>query len=196
MHTQFKAKQTVDITVQEQPVPIQHYLRQPHRVILALVDPKQTEQIQPDVFRLKMRPLKFMMLSVQPTVDMKIRAQSDGEIHLESVACKIEGVNFIDQRFNLRLKGILSPKMMDNRTHLVGQADLWVEVDVPPPLAFTPRSMLETTGNGLLVSVLSTIKQRLMHQLLADYRKWAIAQQKPVGTTPDTLLLSPQRSSI
>ncbi len=196
MQTQFKAKQAVDITVHEQPVPIQHYLRQPHRVIKALVDTKRTEQVEKNVFRLKMRPLKFMVLSVQPTVDMKIGAQSDGEIHLESVGCKIEGIDFIDRRFNLRLKGILSPKAVGNQTHLVGQADLWVGVDVPPPLAFTPRSILEATGNSLLASVLATIKQRLMNQLLADYRTWAIAQRKQVETLANTSLLSPQRSSI
>jgi hypothetical protein len=35
---------------------------------------------------------------------------------------------------------------------------------------------LETTGNGLLKSVLLTIKQRLLHHLLADYRHWVISQ--------------------
>jgi hypothetical protein len=53
-----------------------------------------------------------------------------------------------------------------------------VQVDVPPPLMLTPQPILEATGNGLLHSVLLTVKQRLMHQLLLDYREWAAQQEK------------------
>jgi hypothetical protein len=49
-------------------------------------------------------------------------------------------------------------------------------VDIPHPFSLTPKSILETTGNGLLKSVLLTIKQRLLHHLLADYRHWVISQ--------------------
>ena len=58
-------------------------------------------------------------------------------------------------------------------THLKGQADLEVQVELPSPLSLTPLPILETTGNGLLKSVLITIKKRLTHQLLIDYYKWA-----------------------
>ncbi len=49
-------------------------------------------------------------------------------------------------------------------------------VELPPPFSFTPKSILETTGNGLLKSVLLTIKQRLLRQLLVDYRRWVELQ--------------------
>jgi hypothetical protein len=42
--------------------------------------------------------------------------------------------------------------------------------------------MLETTGNGLLKSVLMRIKQKLMSQLISDYRQWA----NQSNTTPAT----------
>lgn len=196
MLAQFQSSQTVDIVVPEQPVPIQHYLRQPHRVIKALVDPERTEQIAHDVFRLKMRPRNFMVLSIQPTVDMRLWADSDGTIRLESVGCKIHGIEFIDQRFNLNLFGELSPTLQgDEKTHLIGRADLQVEVDVPPPLEFTPRLILERTGNGLLASVLASIKQRLMHQLIADYRSWVKTQTESVQSS-STSALTPDQSPV
>jgi hypothetical protein len=71
MHTRFTASQSVEIAVPEQPIPIQHYLRQPQRLVNALVDPSRIEQLSEDCFRLKMRPLAFMTLSIQPTVDFK-----------------------------------------------------------------------------------------------------------------------------
>jgi hypothetical protein len=173
MYTRFNASQSVEIAVPEERVPIQHYLRQPGRLVNALVDRSRTEQLSDECFRLKMRPLEFMMLSIQPTVDMRVWAQSDGTINLESVACEIRGVAYINDRFALNLKGQLSPHQSGGTTYLKGKADLAVKVEMPPLFWLTPKPILEATGNGLLKSVLLTIKQRLMHQLLLDYRRWA-----------------------
>jgi Protein of unknown function (DUF1997) len=176
MLTRFSASQSVELVVPDQPIPIQHYLRQPQRLIKALVDPTRTEQLSPECFRLKMHPLNFLMLSLQPIVDMQIWADADGTIYLKSVGCEIRGIEYINQRFSLNLNGRLSPQQINGVNHLTGRADLQVQVDVPPPLWFTPKPLLETTGNGLLHSVLLTIRHRLMHQLLSDYRSWVAAQ--------------------
>lgn len=175
MQTRFFASQSVLIDVPDEPVPIQHYLRQPHRLVHALVDPNRIEELSSNCFRLKMRPLKFMMLSIQPTVDMQVRVESDGTVYLRSVACEIRGIKYINQRFNLNLVGKLYPCHRQGRTQLEGRADLEVRVELPPPLWFTPKPILERTGNSILRSVLSTIKQRLMHQLLLDFHNWAAA---------------------
>ena len=45
MICKFTASQSVDIPVVEQKVPIQHYLRQPKRLVNALVDPTRLEQL-------------------------------------------------------------------------------------------------------------------------------------------------------
>ncbi len=185
MDIQFNAAQAVEMTVIEQPIPIQHYLRQPQRLVNALATASQIEQIREDVFRLKMRPLKFMMLSLQPTVDMRVWATSDGVVHIQSVHCEIRGVEYINRRFQFSLMGKLQPCKVAQTTVLKGRADLTVQVELPPALLFTPRSLLEATGNGLLKSVLLSVKQRLMHHLLSDYRHWAAAQ------TADSLTAMP-----
>lgn len=193
MHTCFFASQTVELVVPEQPVPIQYYLRQPQRVIQALVESHRIEQLGKECFRLKMRPLSFMTLSIQPTVDMQVWANSDGAIHLQSVACEIRGVEYINQRFSLNLTGRLAPHTIRQSTYLIGKADLQVQVDLPPPLWLTPKPLLETTGNSLLKSVLMTVKQRLMHQLLIDYREWATAHEEAESAVslPSGLFSSP-----
>ncbi|MCV3216783.1 DUF1997 domain-containing protein [Plectonema radiosum NIES-515] len=180
MATRFTASLSVEIAVPEQPIPIQHYLRQPQRLVNALVDPTRIQQLSEEVFRLKMRPLTFMTLSIQPTVDMRVWAESNGIICLRSVGCQILGVEYINQRFTLNLKGYLSPHERSAGTLLTGKADLEVQVELPPPFSFMPTSILEATGNGLLKSVLMTVKQRLLHQLLADYRRWVISQTKEI----------------
>ena len=173
MICKFIASQSVDIPVVEQRIPIQHYLRKPKRLVNALVDPTRLEQLGEDCFRLKMRPLQFMMLSIQPTVDMRLWSSNKGKIYLKSDRCEIRGMEYINQRFHLNLVGILESLEYKGVTHLKGQADLEVQVELPSPLSLTPLPILETTGNGLLKSVLITIKKRLTHQLLKDYYKWA-----------------------
>jgi Protein of unknown function (DUF1997) len=175
MQTRFVANQSVLIAVPSQPVPIQHYLRQPQRLVHALVDPIRMEQLGEENFRLKMRPLSFLTLNIQPTVDMRVWTEADGKVHLKSTGCEIRGIEYINQRFALNLIGRLYPEQIGNTTYLKGRADLEVQVELPPAFWFTPTPLLEATGNGLLKSVLVTIKQRLMHQLLLDYQRWATA---------------------
>jgi hypothetical protein len=123
-----------------------------------------------------MRPLTFISWNIQPTVDMRVWAGSNGTIFLRSLNCEILGLEYVNQRFSLNLKGYLSPSQLVNRTRLEGNVDLEVFVDIPHPLSLTPQPILVTTGNSLLKSVLLTIKQRLLHHLLADYRQWIISQ--------------------
>ncbi|MBW4477019.1 MAG: DUF1997 domain-containing protein [Tolypothrix brevis GSE-NOS-MK-07-07A] len=189
MTTRFTASLSVEIAVPQQPIPIQHYLRQPQRLVNALVDPTRIQQLSEEIFRLKMRPVTFMTLSIQPTVDMRVWAESNGIICLRSVGCEILGVEYINQRFALNLQGYLSPHERSADTVLKGKADLEVQVDLPPPFSFMPTSILEATGNGLLKSVLMTVKQRLLHQLLVDYHCWVISQTKEIELGDNTTKL-------
>ncbi|WP_448573334.1 DUF1997 domain-containing protein [Trichothermofontia sp.] len=176
MQMQFAAAQTVQLTVPEQPIPIEHYLRQPQRLVHALTDPTRVQSLGEGQFRLKMRPLRFLAFNLQPTVDLHVWSDAKGVTRLQSIGSQIHGIEYINQRFSLSLTGILQPSRNGHRTYLKGEAKLRVAVDVPPPLRLTPLPLLEATGNSLLKSVLLTIKQRLMHQLLSDYQHWVTAE--------------------
>lgn len=183
MQTRFVSSQSVLIEVPDEPVPIQHYLRQSDRLVYALFDPSRIEPLSNDRFRLKMQPFTFLMLNVQPVVDIQVQTTSDGRVSVQSTACEIRGIKYFNQRFNLELAGKLYPRQNCGRTQLEGTADLKVEVELPAILWFTPQQLLETTGNSLLKSILLTIKHRLMHQLPKDYRKWtrsAMAETTPL----------------
>ncbi|MDG2991816.1 DUF1997 domain-containing protein [Candidatus Synechococcus calcipolaris G9] len=173
MYLNFSATQTVALDVPTQPTPIQHYLRQPKRLVYALTDPSRVEFLGENSFRLKMRPLNFLMVSLQPVVDLEVKTRADGRLTLRSLDCEIRGVDYINRRFRLDLAGHLRPQKTEQGIRLIGLADLRVGVDMPPPLSLTPMPILEATGNGLLKSVLLTIKQRLMNQLIFDYKSWA-----------------------
>jgi hypothetical protein len=170
----FTASETVAIPVQEESIPIQHYLRQPQRLASAIADPKLMKQLSDTRYRVQMREINFMdTYHFQPTVNLKIWSSADGTVKLKSEACEIKGSEYINKRFKLQVQGQLTPVTRDNQTVLEGQADLKVKVELPPLLWLTPQHLLEMTGNRILKSVLHRIKQRLKTQLLADYQAWA-----------------------
>jgi Protein of unknown function (DUF1997) len=184
----FTADRSVEIVVPKQPIPIQHYLRQPHRLVRSLVDPNRIEQVGDDEFCLTMRTLSFFGFELQPTVYLRVWTEVDGTVRIVSTNCEIRGIDYIDRRFSLELIGELVPHERQGRTYLTGIADLEVRVELPPPVSFMPRSIVESAGNSLLKGILNSFKQRLLNQLLADYVVWAqkgaVDTQSPAANQP------------
>lgn len=180
MYVSFNASESVQISVDNQATPIQHYLRQPQRLVQAIADPQLIKQISDDLYELKMRPINFMEIyHFQPIVQLKVWSGSKSSVYLKSAGCQIKGIDYINNRFSLKLKGVLYPHEQNGQTTLEGQADLEVGVELPTALMFTPKSFLERAGNKLLKGVLGRIKQKLMTQLVQDYIAWASEEVQP-----------------
>ena len=174
MYVSFRASESVQISIENEETPIKHYLRQPKRLVNAIADPQLMKQIFDDLYELKMRPINFMEIyHFQPIVLLKVWSGSNGSVYLKSEGCQIEGIDYINKRFSLKLKGVLYPRESKRQTNLEGQSDLEVGVELPTALMFTPQAFLEPAGNKLLKSVLGRIKQKLTTQLIHDYRAWA-----------------------
>lgn len=180
MYVSFNASESVQISVDNQATPIQHYLRQPQRLVQAIADPQLIKQISADLYELKMRPINFMEIyHFQPIVQLKVWSGSGSSVYLKSQGCQIKGIDYINNRFTLKLKGVLYPHEQNGQTTLEGQADLEVGVELPAALMFTPQAFLERAGNKLLKGVLARIKQKLMTQLVEDYLVWASQSVQP-----------------
>ncbi len=174
MYVSFQATESLQIFVEESEIPIQHYLRQSQRLVKAIADNQLMKQVDENLYELKMRPINFMEIyHFQPIVLLKVWSGSNGSVYLQSEECQIKGIDYINDRFALKLKGVLTPFTIEEQTNLEGQADLEVGVELPAALMFTPKPLLNRAGNKLLQSVLVRIKQKLMAQLLQDYRVWA-----------------------
>jgi hypothetical protein len=188
MYVSFSASESVKISVQDEEIPIQHYLRQSQRLVSAIANPQLMKQVADDLYELKMRPINFMEIyHFQPIVLLKVWSGTNGSVYLKSEGCQIKGINYINRRFSLKLKGILYPQQRGERTNLEGQADLEVGVEVPTALMFTPKPFLEIAGNKLLQSVLVRIKQKLITQLIHDYRSWAANEVATEATSNSKL---------
>ncbi len=170
------AQQTANMQVSRRSIPLSHYLKQPRRLVHALMNPRQVEELTPDTFRFYLRGFQFLMLKIRPVVDLKIDVTQDHVLTVRSLNCQIQGNPFINRQFSLDLSGQLRLQERATYTQLMGAVDLAIAVDLPPILAMTPHSILETTGNQILRGVLNTIKHRLMHQLASDYQRWSHQQ--------------------
>ena len=174
MYVSFNESESVQIAVKNSATPIEHYLRQPKRLVEAIADPQLMKQISNELYELKMRPINFMeMYHFQPVVLLKVWSSSNGSVYLKSEDCQIKGIDYINQRFSLKLKGVLYPQEFPEQTILKGQADLEVKVELPTALMFTPKPLLEITGNQILKRVLGRIKHKLSSQLIQDYYAWS-----------------------
>jgi hypothetical protein len=191
MEITFSATESVEIAIEEQGISIEHYLRQPRRLVRSIAEESLLETLSENRFRLKMRPLNFLeMYYFQPTVVLDVWTTSGGTVFVNSEDCEIKGIDYINDRFSLTVKGKLAPAREGDRTLLVGKADLEVKVQLPPPLWLTPRSILEPAGNRLLKGVLGRIEARLRTQLIKDYQQWA-SQETSASVFTETPLIDP-----
>lgn len=184
MH-EFHASQTLRLRVPHEAIPIEHYLRQPQRLVQAITDPRRIEVLGEGVYRLSLRPLQFFGLSIDPTADLRVGSLADGTLRLESVACQVKGpeyLSFVNESFGLALQGTLTPKRQASYTELQGRADLQIHLELPPPIRFMPVSVLDRTGQAFLGSILTTIKYRIERQLVEDYRAWVATSQRQPPT--------------
>lgn len=195
MVAEFYASESVSISVPAQSVPIAHYLRQPQRLVNAITAKSRVEELEdrttPEghrLFRMKMQPLSFLHIKIQPTVDMEVWSDVNGTVHLRSIRTQIRGTGWIDQRFALKLAGKITPNIdRHGRTKLVGKVDLKVSVAMPPIFSLTPSIVIEVAGNSLLKSVLVAMKQRLMQRLVADYVIW-VKEDRNVKLTINSVI--------
>ncbi|MDY7003497.1 MAG: DUF1997 domain-containing protein [Cyanobacteriota bacterium] len=178
MYNNFFASQSVNIPVPEESISIQNYLSQPQRIVEVIADPNCIEKLTNDIYRLKMKPLKFFMLKIEPIIDMKILTTSKGVVNLKSVGCQLKGIEMINEHFQLNLNGTMQPTKNQNKTILEGKVELALQIFLPAPFNKIPKSILLSTGNNLLGSILLKMKQGLMNKLLLDYSNWAKSEER------------------
>ena len=138
----FSASQSVTISVPPQPLSIQSYLSEVNRLVYALVDEQQVEVLNPNLFRVKVRPIRFVGLSLQPVCDIKVWLD-EGTVRLSSDQCYLEGHKSFNDKFSINMQGYLVVQPTSKGSQLRGQANLGLGVDLPQAMRFTPKPLLE-----------------------------------------------------
>ncbi|NEQ52865.1 MAG: DUF1997 domain-containing protein [Leptolyngbya sp. SIO3F4] len=164
------ASQSVEIAIVPAPIPIHQYLSNTDRLVYALGDPSQIKILEPHMFQFSMRPIKFLMLTLEPVADVQIYPNERNEVIIYSDSCKLRYQSALNRRFSFKLQGWLAAR--DDNSGVSGNAQLDIAIDLPSAFRFTPKTLLESTGNTILNGILIAIKQRLQHRLIHEYRGW------------------------
>ena len=144
----FSARQQLSLTVREDADRLADYLGDEERVVGALLDPNQLQQLSPGCYRYTVTRVQVFQLQVQPVVDLQVRSQP-GRLELQALDCRLEGLGLVDD-FQLGLESWLDAT--DNG--LEGEASLAVSVSQPQLLRLIPPRILEATGHSVLAGIL------------------------------------------
>lgn len=167
----FSAIQQLDLPVNEGVDQLAGYLSDANRVVEALLDPRQLEQLGTEHYRYTVTRVQVFQLQIQPIVELRAHP-TPGRLDLEAVDCHLEGLGLVDD-FQLRLRSWL----MASPRGLEGEAELAVQVSQPPLLRLIPARVLEATGRSVLSGILLGIRNRVGQQLLADFERWRLIPQ-------------------
>lgn len=135
-----------------------------------------------DVFRLTTKPLQFITLSLQPSIDVKV---STGEqaLWVESLAHSMNGAErLLGQSFaeslKIEVKGKLHAvpgKQGPGLTTLVGDVQLFTSGQLPLLFSLTPRPVLETAAVAINRRIMGYAKGKFVENLARDFDAWAAA---------------------
>ena len=165
----FSASQALQLSVPHQADLLPDYLNDEERVIGALLDPQQLENLGNGHYRYTVTKLQVFQLQIQPVVELVAR-RSAKRIELEAIDCQLEGLGIVDD-FQLTLESWLEA----SGEGLNGEACLAVSVSQPSLLRLIPVKVLEATGRSLLAGILLGMKTRVQQQLLDDFNAWCLA---------------------
>lgn len=165
------ASQSVEIDIAPAPVPIHQYLMNTERLVYSLADPSQIEVLGLHQFQFSMRPIKFLMLTLEPIAEVQIYPNEHNEIVIYSDSCRLRKQALLNRRFSFELQGWLAAR--PDNSGVSGNAELNIAIDLPSAFRLTPKALLESTGNTIANGILGTIKQRLQRRLLHEYRAWS-----------------------
>jgi hypothetical protein len=170
MSLAFSASQQLQLDITDQAGSLARYLEDEERVVNALLDSKQLQNLGPGHYRYEVTHLQVFQLQIQPVVQLRTHS-SPGQLDLEAVDCELEGLGLVDD-FQLTLKSWIKA----GERGLEGEASLSVLVSQPSLLKLIPTKVLEATGRSLLAGILLGIKSRVGQQLLGDFRQWCLEQ--------------------
>jgi len=141
-------------------------------------------------FELKVPPINFLGLEVQPVVEAEV-ALEPNRVIISSQKCRLNGSPFLlrvkmNERFDFRAKAELTWNDTASISHdhsVVGsaptensisaQASIEVDVDRPMPFNAIPKRAVEKMGNTAMRLSMGFVLRSFLRGLSTDYQRWA-----------------------
>ncbi len=162
----FKARQKIDLVVQDNVEQLPNYLLQQERVVGAMLDSEKLTPLGPGRFKYEVTSFQVFQLQINPVVSIGVE-NTESKIRMYVTESHLDGLGFVED-FDLTLDAILEAKS----NGLEGEALLGVTVSQPPLLKLIPPKILVSTGQSILNGILLGIKARVSKQLISDFQNW------------------------
>jgi Protein of unknown function (DUF1997) len=194
MSIQASAQANLKASLPATPEQVRLYVRNPQRLLRSGFPSDRITQVGPDRFRLKMLPLVWMGLALEPTAEIEIGANDQGEAWARLIDYELVGHPWLVQNLKLDFRAHLSTSEKvntDGRTPMDGWAQASASFPTPPFLAWMPNPVLTGGARTILEGFLWLLKDRLGKSLEASFWQWA----KSGGPEPTAPRLNVQEES-
>jgi hypothetical protein len=141
-----------------------------------------------DVFRLTTKPMQFVTLNLQPSIDVKVSTGGEALV-VESLAHSMNGMEqLLGQRFADSLKIDVKGKLRAvavtgtgtglTKTKLVGDVQFFTSGQLPLLFSLTPRPVLEGAAVAINRRIMSYAKGKFVQNLARDFDAWALVEAR------------------
>lgn len=160
------------------PEAVAGYVADPTRLLGAAWNKEMIEHVDGTVFRLKMRPLRFVTVHVNNAVLVDVNYAADGgvEISSKSVETLVRvGRQGQEKRVDLglRLSGTLAAQPSDaTHAHLAGGVGFEAQAKLIRPLAALPDRLLKPAVSALNRRILKTAGARFVAGVVRGVEGW------------------------
>ncbi|PHT89626.1 hypothetical protein T459_04739 [Capsicum annuum] len=156
--TTYTSRIATDIPLYEIPgASFDRYLDNKPRIFKAIFpDKRRSQQLNQEEWRIHMLPIEFLLITVWPVIDMRLRCKSKGidyppgippdvskVLELDIIRWELQGLDDVmkPSQFSLGVKGSLYPDRNGPRSRLKGQLQMSISFVLPPVLALVPEAV-------------------------------------------------------
>ncbi|MBC8123067.1 MAG: DUF1997 domain-containing protein [Gemmatimonadaceae bacterium] len=172
--SQASASTLLNVSLPAQPAQIYEYVGATERLLRCGFPPERITPVAPDRFRLRMRPLVWMGLSLEPTAELLIGSDQQGRAWARLEGYELVGHPWLVKHLKLDFQAALlvQPTSESGRTALKGWAEASAAFPPPPFLAWVPEAVLTGGARTILEGFLWILRDRLNRSLEQDFQQW------------------------
>nr|XP_004233372.1 uncharacterized protein LOC101245722 [Solanum lycopersicum] len=187
--TTYTCRISTDIPLYENPrACFDRYLENKPRVFKAIFpDKRRSHQLNQEEWRIHMLPIEFLLITVFPVIDMRLRCKTRGVeyppgvpntvskvLELDIIRWELQGLDDVlkPSEFSLGVKGSLYPDRNGPRTRLKGQLQMSISFVLPHVLALVPEAVRRDVAESVLRGLLQNMKSKVNGSLLTDYAEF------------------------
>ncbi|WP_187293888.1 DUF1997 domain-containing protein [Gloeobacter kilaueensis] len=171
---QATARAMLNVSLPAPPDTVRRYVSDPERLLHCGFPPDRIAQIGPDHFQLRVRPLTWMGLAIEPTAELEIGADEQGRAWARLIDYRLQGHPWLVKNLKIDFRANLTTleAMSGGRTPMEGWAEASASFPTPPFLAFVAEPVLTGAARTILESFLWILRDRLSKSLEQDFRRW------------------------